>query len=190
MAAALSVVVESNPALESVLMDTFNADGSFASVDDVLSNLTAGFDVVKTNYASELADPTTWDATTLTNIMSDFVASSSIADNFVSDEMIQLAAGYADQGLTMAADSGLADLSSDDLLADLMAPLEVCTGTLQAAQTLGIQTLRGIFDFDAGEFMESLAKLIGDGAQCYEAYKTLTAEEGASDTTVIDQVLG
>jgi len=37
--------------------------------------------------------------------------------------------------------------------------------------------------------MESLAKLIGDGAQCYEAYKTLTAEEGASDTTLIDQVL-
>jgi len=80
-------------------------------------------------------------------------------------------------------------LSSGNLLAELMAPLEVCTGTLDAARTLGIQTLRGILDFDAAKFMESLAKLIGDGAQCYEAYKSLTSEDGAADPTIIDQVL-
>ena len=37
----------------------------------------------------------------------------------------------------MATDAGLADLSSENLLAELTAPLEVCYGTVQAAQSLG-----------------------------------------------------
>ena len=37
----------------------------------------------------------------------------------------------------MATDAGLADLSSENLLAQLTAPLEVCYGTLDAAQSLG-----------------------------------------------------
>jgi len=189
MAAALGVIVESDPAFEQVLMDTFNADGSFSSIDDVLTDLTAGFDDVMETYADDLADPTTWSADTFTNIMTDFVASSTIAGDYITPDMINQAATYADQGLTAASDAGLADLSSGNLLAELMAPLEVCTGTLDAARTLGIQTLRGILDFDAAKFMESLAKLIGDGAQCYEAYKSLTSEDGAADPTIIDQVL-
>jgi len=188
MAQALGVIVESDPAFEQVLMDTFNADGSFDSIDDVLSDLTAGFDDVVENYADELADPTQWDAIMLSNIMTQFVESSTIAGDYISADMITQAADYAEQGLTMADEAGLADLNSDNLLADLMAPLEVCTGTLDAARTLGIQTLRGILDFDAAKFMESLAKLIGDGAQCYEAYKSLTAD-GATEETIVDQVL-
>ena len=37
----------------------------------------------------------------------------------------------------MATDAGLADLSSENLLAELTAPLEVCYGTLDAARSLG-----------------------------------------------------
>ena len=41
----------------------------------------------------------------------------------------------------MATDAGLADLSSENLLAELTAPLEVCYGTLDAAQSLGEKNL-------------------------------------------------
>ena len=108
----------------------------------------------------------------------------------------------------MATDAGLADLSSENLLAELTAPLEVCFGTVQAAKSLGkriqlakllydflgIETLKGLLKFDAGKFMENLSKLIGDGVQCYEAYSALTAGESNGETPVepglVDQILG
>ena len=96
MASALSVIVESNPQFEEVLMTTFNGDGSFASVDDILIDLTAGFDDVKDNYGPILEDPTSWNAETFTNIMTDYVASSAIASSVVTAEMINSAAAYAD----------------------------------------------------------------------------------------------
>jgi len=189
MASALSVIVDSNPQFEEVLMSTFNGDGSFTSVDEILVDLTAGFDDVKDNYGPTLEDPANWSAETFTNIMTDYVASSAIASSVVTTEMINSAATYADTGLTMATDAGLADLSSENLLAELTAPLEVCYGTLDAAQSLGVETLKGILKFDAGKFMESLSKLIGDGVQCYEAYSALTAGETPANPGLVDQIL-
>ena len=96
MAGALSVIVDSNPQFEEVLMSTFNADGSFASVDEILVDLTAGFDDVKDSYGPILEDPANWNAETFTNIMTDYVASSAIASAVVTSDMIDSAAAYAD----------------------------------------------------------------------------------------------
>ena len=63
-----------------------------------------------------------------------------------------------------------------------------------SSEFLGIETLKGILKFDAGKFMESLSKLIGDGVQCYEAYSALTAGESTGETPaepgLVDQILG
>lgn len=53
--------------------------------------------------------------------------------------------------------------------------------------------MKGILKFDAGKFMESLSKLIGDGVQCYEAYSALTAGESGeapAEPGLVDQILG
>ena len=101
MASALSVIVDSNPQFEEVLMSTFNGDGSFTSVDDILVDLTAGFDEVKDNYGPILEDPANWSAETFTDIMTDYVASSAIASSVVTSEMINSAATYADTVRTL-----------------------------------------------------------------------------------------